>query len=287
MKYYELNFEITPASEDFADILSALLADEGFETFENTEKGLKAYVQQNLFSEESLKETLYAFPVPGVEITYDKQDAPNEDWNEQWEQEGFQPIILDNLLAVHDVRHTDIPKVMYDIRIHPRQAFGTGSHETTRMILQQLAKMDLTGKHVVDAGTGTGILAIMALMRGAKSVFAYDIDEWSVENAKDNLALNGKEAVVELGDSSVLSHTSDADLLIANINRNILLNDLPTFVKTLRHKGQVLLSGFYQQDVPMLEEKANELGMSKIEEQHDGEWTMLLFETDAAGRMDV
>ena len=186
MKYYEVNFHLEPQSEDMADILSALIAELGFETFEYTPTGLRAYIQRELMDEQRLNEIVSNFPVPGIRICYLCTDAPDEDWNEEWEKEGFQPILIGDSIGVHDTKHA-IPPVKYDILIHPRQAFGTGSHQTTRMILTQLSEMDLRGKSVIDAGTGTGILAIMAMKRGAAKVKAYDIDEWSVENAQQNL----------------------------------------------------------------------------------------------------
>ena len=288
MKYLEVNFHIEPQSEDMADILSALIADLGFETFEYTPTGLRAYIQRNLMDRQKTDEVVRNFPVPGIKITYSCEDTPDEDWNEKWEKEGFQPILIDNVIGVHDEKHL-IPPVKYDILIHPRQAFGTGSHQTTRMILTQLSEMDLEGKSVIDAGTGTGILAIMAMKRGAQKVKAYDIDEWSVENARQNLMLNGIENDVEIlqGNSSCIEEERDKDLLIANINRNILLNDMSTFRKTLKNGGEMILSGFYENDIPVLMDKAKSLGFILKGKRNEEEWAMLLLEADTAGRMDI
>ena len=296
MKYFEVKFTITPSLEDFADVLSSMLAEEGFEAFETTPDGLLAWVQQSQYSSESIDSIISSFPLPGVEINYTTTEAPDENWNQQWEQEGFRPIVLNDaddenklLIAIHDIHHTDIPQAQYDIRISPRQAFGTGSHETTRMILRQLLSLNLTERHVVDAGTGTGILAIMCKMLGASQVFAYDIDEWSVENAKDNLLLNNIHSTVEvaLGDSSVLNEKYALatpqelpSLLIANINRNILLNDIPVFAHCLSNGGEMLLSGFYQHDIPMLLESAACHGFTLAHQFNDGEWAMLLLKKD-------
>jgi len=288
MKYYEVNFCIEPMSDDMADILSALIADMGFETFENTSAGLRAYIQQNHWQETRLEEIIENFPVQNIHITYHYVEAPDEDWNEEWEKEGFQPILIGDLIGVHDAAHP-IPSVKYDIVINPRQAFGTGSHETTRMILTQLSEMELRGKQVIDAGTGTGILTIMAMKRGAKNVIAYDIDEWSVENTRVNLKLNGIEDGVEvlLGDSKTIDDKRETDLLIANINRNILLTDMKTFSKTLKRGGEMILSGFYESDIPILMREANRLGFTQKKVRKEGEWAMLLLEADATGRMDV
>ena len=333
MKYFEVKCTLRPFCEAAADVLSAMLAETGFESFSQTEDCLLAYVQQSEWDEDRMRQVVQDFPLPDVSISYACSEAPDEDWNQVWEEEGFQPIIIEAspipskgggngrvsgsgwftpplegtgeaLIVVLDVKHTDVPPAKYDILITPRMAFGTGSHQTTRLILRTLASLDLEGKHVIDAGTGTGILAIMAVKRGAASVFAYDIDEWSVENTKDNLLLNkiayrdyssysdyssyGEAAVViACGDSSVLEGQPQADLLIANINRNILLADLPRFAKAIKPKGKMILSGFYSEDVPVLKEAAMQQGFSLLKQESEGEWAMLLFEADALGGRDV
>jgi len=333
MKYFEVTCEIRPFSQDAADVLSAMLAEIGFESFSVGEDALLAYIQQSVWNEAEMQQVVQGFCLPGVGISYAVAEAPDEDWNLVWEEEGFQPIIIPEaspvpskggvngeeathvtpplegtgeavLIVVHDVKHSDVPPAAYDILITPRLAFGTGSHATTRLILRTLARLDLEGKHVIDAGTGTGILAIMAVKRGAASVFAYDIDEWSVENTKDNLLLNHLPpqdlkdlkdfkdlkvpcVVVACGDSSLLEGCEKADLLIANINRNILLQDLPRFVASLKPKGRMILSGFYLSDVPALTEATVQYGFSLLQTESEGEWVMLLFEANALGGRDV
>ncbi|MBQ7182141.1 MAG: 50S ribosomal protein L11 methyltransferase [Bacteroidaceae bacterium] len=289
MKYNEIIFEIKPMSNDYCDILSAWIADFGFESFVNTEKGLQAYIQRSLFDEVVLQDCLLSYPIPGVEITYKVAEAPDENWNQTWEEEGFMPITVGDEIIVHDSRYLAPKGVRYDILINPRLAFGTGSHETTRMILRALADMDLSGKHVVDAGTGTGILSIMAIMRGASHVLAYDIDEWSVKNTLENLKANGIEGCVSVrhGDASLLEGVREIDMLMANINRNILLSDLPRFRKTLVSGGKILLSGFLSEDADCLVDAARKLGLHKVLESKDAGWAMLLFEADAASRMYV
>ena len=257
-----------------------------------------------------MQQAVQDFCLPDVVIDYVCTEAPDEDWNQVWEEEGFQPIYIplgegqEEAVVIHDVKHKDVPQARYDILITPRMAFGTGSHQTTRLVLRKLANMDLEGKRVIDAGTGTGILALMGIKRRAAHVFAYDIDEWSVENTRDNLLLNHifnvgvkdvkgvkgvKDICVEVvcGDSSVLEGQPQADLLIANINRNILLADLPRFGKAVRKGGNLILSGFYLSDVPILTEAAAQQGFSLLETESEGEWAMLLFVADAAGRCDV
>lgn len=304
MKYFEVTCEIRPFSQDAADVLSAMLAEIGFESFSVGEDALLAYIQQSVWNEAEMQQVVQGFCLPGVSISYAVAEAPDEDWNLVWEEEGFQPVVVSEDIVVHDVKHSDVPPATYDILITPRLAFGTGSHATTRLILRTLARLDLEGKHVIDAGTGTGILAIMAVKRGAASVFAYDIDEWSVENTKDNLLLNHLPpqdlkdlkdfkdlkvpcVVVACGDSSLLEGCEKADLLIANINRNILLQDLPRFAASLKPKGRMILSGFYLSDVPVLTEATVQHGFSLLQTESEGEWAMLLFEANALGGRDV
>ena len=278
MRYYEVNIIIEPYLEAYADAFSSSLAEIGFESFVSTDKGLTAYIQQDLYSEEIMNQTIEDFPIQGVQIRYEALEAEYTDWNAVWEEEGFHPIIIDDNIVIHDVKHTDVPNLPYDIVISPKLAFGTGSHQTTRMIMRELSKLDLNGMRVIDAGTGTGILSIMCIKRGTSEVFAYDIDEWSVENTKDNLLLNGiqNKVHVELGDASVLDKTNNADLIIANINRNILLNDLPSFCSKLNNKGLILISGFYTEDAPLLIEAANNQGLILKKEESDDNWCMLL-----------
>lgn len=276
MKYFEAQFTVSPMSDTATDILAALLGDAGFETFETTDNGLKGYVQQNLWDADAVDAVLSCFPMPDVSVQYTVQEAPDEDWNSAWE-ETFAPIRIDDVVCVHDMRYPADDSVQYDIRITPRLAFGTGSHQTTRMLLRALAEMPMQGRHVVDAGTGTGILAIMTLLRGASDVFAYDIDEWSVRNAEENAALNDVQMTVVEGDASVLAEVRGRDLVIANINRNILLADMPAFATALRPGGALLLSGFYTDDIPYLTEKAATLGMTLSQQWSDEGWAALLF----------
>ena len=278
MKYFQIDFTLNPYNEDVCDVLSSTLADIGFETFVPTAQGITAYVQQNVFEEEYLKRAISDFVLPGYSITYNTMEAPDEDWNQTWEEEGFEPIVLDDMVCVHDTRH-QAPPSRYDIIINPRMAFGTGAHPTTQQILRYLTEADLQGKKVIDAGCGTGVLSILASMRGASHVFSYDIDEWSVENTRINAGLNGTDNIeVQEGDANVLPQDGKYDLLIANINRNILLEDMEQFAKALKLHGRLLLSGFYETDVPMLIERARELGfVPEIQTTKDG-WAMLMLQ---------
>lgn len=284
MKYYEVNFTIEASAElmqDARDILSALAGEAGFETFEDTDEGVKGYVQQGLFDEALLKALIGDFPLPSCNVAYTVSEAEDKDWNEQWEQQGFEPIVVNDTLVIHDGRHlpSDIrPQTSIEIDAH--LAFGTGTHETTRMMVGQLMSLDLTDKRVLDCGTGTGILGIAALKLGAREAVGYDIDEWSADNARHNAVINMVDGQFTslLGDASILKEVSGQfDVVLANINRNILLNDMEAFAGKMAPHSTLLLSGFYEQDIPMLEEKAASLGLKKQTQQHDGDWACLMF----------
>ena len=284
MKYYEVNFTIEAPAElmqDARDILSALAGEAGFETFEDTDEGVKGYVQQGLFDEALLKALIGDFPLPSCTVAYTVNEAEDKDWNEQWEQQGFEPIVVNDTLVIHDGRHlpSDIrPQTSIEIDAH--LAFGTGTHETTRMMVGQLMSLDLTDKRVLDCGTGTGILGIAAQKLGAREAVGYDIDEWSADNARHNAVINMVDGQFTslLGDASILKEVSGQfDVVLANINRNILLNDMEAFAGKMAPHSTLLLSGFYEQDIPMLEEKAASLGLKKQTQQHDGDWACLMF----------
>ena len=289
MKYYELNFTISPCSQDAQDVLSALAGEAGCETFEETTTGLKAYIQQQLFDEDALKLVLDSFPFENTSISYSIQEAEDKDWNEQWEQEGFEPIIVaDGRLIIHDGRHLPQDQSLNfhnsslptEIEIDAHLAFGTGTHETTRMICSLLLDMPLKGKRVLDCGCGTGILGICALKLGADSVVGYDIDEWSADNTRHNAVINqvDNNMTALCGDATVLDgFSTEFNLVMANINRNILLNDMERFRSVMTSGASLILSGFYKEDCALLESKAQSLGLSLQTTRTDGEWACLLF----------
>ena len=298
MKYYEVNMTIEPCSQDAQDLLAALTAEAGMETFEETETGLKGYAQQQLFDEEALQQSISDFPMDGVTINYTICEAEDKDWNEQWEQEGFEPIIIrgEKLevrgeksadIMIHDGRHlpTDIshPTSTIMIEIDAHMAFGTGTHETTRMICRQLMGMNLKGKRVLDCGCGTGILGICALKLGAESCVGYDIDEWSADNTRHNAVINQVDNRLEVlcGDASVLKgFGAEFDVVLANINRNILLQDMEYFAKVMVPGATLILSGFYQSDCKLLEEKATSLGLRPIAVMTEGDWACCKIEKE-------
>ena len=284
MKYYEVNFTLSPLNSDACDLLAALAGEAGFETFEETEEGLTGYVQQQLFDPSQLDELLQSFPFPDVTVSYKVGEAEDRDWNEQWEQEGFDPIVVDNRLVIHDGRHLpgQLSTVNYQlsIEIDARLAFGTGTHETTRMVCSTLLTLLLDGKRVLDCGCGTGILGIVAMKLGASACTAYDIDEWSVDNTRHNAVINQVDITPLLGDATILNKVEGKfGLVMANINRNILLNDLPTFRCKMADDAQLILSGFYTADIPLLVDKAEECGLRLVSQLEENGWACLLLAT--------
>lgn len=288
MKYYVANFDIECAEEllqPARELLSAAACEAGFEAFEDTDNGIAGYVQRPLYDKEALDAAIADYMPEGTQVTYNIEEVPDQDWNQGWEDQGFEPIGVSDHLVIYDAKHTDMSMFAGDdgvmrIFIEARNAFGTGTHQTTRMILRRLLGMDLTGKSVLDCGCGTGILGIVALRLGANRVLGYDIDEWSSENAKHNAALNGVDNLdVLLGDASVLDGVEEEfDVVIANINRNILLNDMTAFRSHLKTGGRLILSGFYETDVPMLEQAAQSNSLTIIDVVTDGEWACAMFE---------
>ena len=284
MKYYEVEFKIQPCSQDARDILAALAGEAGFETFEDTDEGVKGYVQQALFNQSALDESLQFFPMEGTHIIYDVAEAEDKDWNEQWEQEGFDPIVIDNgKIVIHDGRHLPTQDSAQDtqvsIEIDAHLAFGTGTHETTRMICSTLLEETLKGKNLLDAGCGTGILGITALKLGANSVTAYDIDEWSSENTRHNAVINQVDENIKIycSDATLLDGISQRfQVVMANINRNILLNDMERFRSVMADGATLILSGFYENDCALLIGKAQTLGLSHCQTRVDGDWACMV-----------
>lgn len=283
MKYLVAEFKIECQDgmiQIARDLLTDTLGEAGFETFEDTEEGINGYVQESLFDENAMNDVISNFMLSDVTINANIQEAEYKNWNEEWEEAGFERININDSITIYDARHDDGNGIAsgISIGIETKQAFGTGTHETTRMIVSTLLNIDLKGKRVLDCGCGTGILGIAASKLGASEVVGYDIDEWSSENAIHNAELNGVGNMkVMLGDASVLKSVEGKfDVVLANINRNILLADMPAFVSVMADDSLLILSGFYASDVDLLIEKASSLGLSKIDSKSDSEWTCLV-----------
>ena len=259
MKYLFAEITIAPFSEDTADVLCAMLGEVDYDTFETTETGVRAYIPEAKFDEDSLKSALDTFPIEGTEFTFTINELENKDWNEEWEKSSFTPVLEEK----------------FGIKLNPRMAFGSGQHETTSMLTEYLMSHSWDNMRVLDMGCGTGVLGIAMAKSGAKEVVAIDIDDMSVENAKENFALNGIENVQVLhGDASAIS--GQFDVIVANIHKNILLNDMPTYVKHLARGGYLIMSGFFVADVKSISDAAKSHGMSICDQLTKNDWTVLV-----------
>ncbi|MDE7410927.1 MAG: 50S ribosomal protein L11 methyltransferase [Paramuribaculum sp.] len=254
--YIEVRVDCSPCSETITDVVAAFLADAGFESFLPDEKGLLAYIPQKLYSE-NIMDCLSELPFECA-IRWSSAFVEGKDWNSEWEQNYFQPIVVEDKCVIHSTFHTDYPKCEYDIVIDPKMAFGTGHHATTYLMVSRLLSASLSGKKVVDMGTGTGILAMLSAMSGAEKVVGIEIDEAAYVNALENRELNhiGNLQLIH-GDATVLSTLTDnADVFLANINRNVIINDFDAYASVQGVGGLMFLSGFYESDVPMILERA-------------------------------
>ncbi len=283
MKYLVAQFDIKAKApqtlETACDLLSDLLGQVGFEAFEETQDGLAAYIQEDMFDKGGM-DVLQDFDMPDVEWSYEMEKVEDKDWNETWEQGGFEPIVIDDKCIIYDAKHP-IPSTLHptiNVGIDARQAFGTGNHETTRMVISALFDMQTEGKRILDCGCGTGILGIVASLLGAKEVVGYDIDEWSVENTQHNATINHISNIeVFHGDARVLSHVSGVfDIVMANINRNVLLADMHHFHDVMAKGARLILSGFYSEDVPILLEEAKKEGLECVSQATANNWACLI-----------
>lgn len=300
MQYLEFTFTTRPATEAVQDVLSAVLAEIGFDSFVHMdeldrpavahcanpeqptfeekldEDHFQCYIQKALFDQQALDDTLAAFPLSDVEITYQMAEAEDKDWNEEWEKNYFKPLVVDDRCVIASTFHTDVPEAEYKITINPQMSFGTGHHATTSQMISRLLTDDITGLEVLDMGCGTSILAILARMRGAKHCVGIDVDEWCVKNSRENIALNHLDGIdVELGDASSLADKGPFDLVIANINLGILLNDLKYYVPRMKEGAHIYMSGFYDTDIPQLMAEAEKQGLTLVDEHVLDGWACL------------
>lgn len=276
MKYIEVNITLGQ-NDPFRDLLVDALGNEGpYDSFVETPTGLKAYVQESLFDEDWLKEQL-ADIEEMTSCSYTFENLPDKNWNEEWEKQ-HKPVLVEaangKRVWVRAPFHEHRSDVDYEIEIEPKMSFGTAHHQTTYMMLSYLSELELAGQRVLDMGCGTAVLAILAKIRGADYVEAIDIDEWAYNNAIENAQRNGVELNVRIGDASLLTD-QQFDLIIANINRNILLNDMAAYAKVLAQGGTLLLSGFYESDVPVLQQHAEALGLQLQQQKVRQSWAAL------------
>ena len=256
--YIEYNFTVSP-KEPASEILIAELGNVGFESFVENQIGVTAYIQKEAYKENIL-EDIYILNSEEFSIKYTKNEVAQTNWNAEWEK-NFTPIKVDDLVSIRAPFHEN-PNLKYEIVIEPKMSFGTGHHETTHMMVQHLLQLDLENKKVLDMGCGTGILAIFAEMKGAQPIDAIDIDNWCYENSLENVSRNNcKNISVYEGDSSLLINKK-YDVIIANINRNILLMDMKVYINCLKENGILLLSGFYQEDIPIIDAEVSKYNLN-------------------------
>ncbi|MDP9954887.1 50S ribosomal protein L11 methyltransferase [Epilithonimonas hungarica] len=269
--YLEFNFKIKPL-QPWNEILMAELIEIGFDSFTEEYDGILGYIQKDLFKEDELK-NIYLLQNDEVEISYTYQEMPNINWNEEWEK-NFSPINVEDKVLIRAEFHDSDPN-MHEIVIQPKMSFGTGHHPTTHLMIQQMLDMDLENKKVLDMGCGTSVLAIFAKQKGAGRTVAIDIDEWSVENSKENAARNNVELDIELGTADNLGKEK-FEIILANINRNILISDIPTYVSVLEDGGKLLLSGLCFFDVDDILEVCTEQNLKLEKKIQREEWVSLL-----------
>lgn len=277
MNYIGCYFKVASASMDMQtaiEILVAELGQVGFESFTEQEDGLVAYIQKPEWNETLLKE-VQILNSKEVRFTYKTEEIEQVNWNEEWEK-NFEPIVVGNEVSIRAPFH-ESPNLKYDIVIEPKMSFGTGHHETTYLMIMHLMDSDLTGKKVLDMGCGTGILAIFAEMKGAAAVDAIDIDPWCYENSLENVERNQCQKInVFEGEASMLK-AGAYDVIIANINRNILLTDMEVYARSLKPNGLIYLSGFYTEDIPQIREAAQKNGLNFVSELERNNWVALKF----------
>ncbi|HEY0029505.1 MAG TPA: 50S ribosomal protein L11 methyltransferase [Bacteroidia bacterium] len=274
MNYVELSVTVEP-KEQGSDILIAQLSDLGFESFVETETGFSAYIPEEEYSEEEIEFTFGDFEEL-FDISFLSKVIPQQNWNKEWES-SFQPIEVDGKCYIRAPFHEPNPAFIYDVIIEPKMSFGTGHHDTTQLMIRQLMLLNVKNKSLLDMGCGTGVLAIVASMLGADPITAVDIDQWSYENTIENLQKNNiNNALVHKGDAQILEgkifHT-----ILANINRNILMADMPVYVRSLEKGGDLILSGFFETDVAELKQAAEKLGLKYEGTKVSNQWAMLHF----------
>ncbi len=263
MDYYKIEIRITPFEEWLRDVLTAELGEIGYESFMETENGFEAFIPYKDFNEEDVIQLLENFEEKHT-FNVQKDLIKEKNWNEVWEKNYFKPLVIGGECLIRAPFHKDFPRCNYEIVIEPNMAFGTGNHETTSMMLEAILKSDMQNKIVLDMGCGTGILGILASMKGASEITAIDIDEWSVKGTHENASRNNiKNLKVKQGDASLLG-AKKYDFIFANIHKNVLMNDLPAYSKCLNKNGLLFISGFYTEDIADLKAKAKEVGLKDI-----------------------
>lgn len=272
--YIETRVDITPCDEIATDLVAYNLCEIGYESFVADLTGVTAYRPVSVALTDDQIRQAVAEAIPAYKFEVKNATIEGQDWNKEWEQHYFQPIVVgDNRLVIHSSFHKDFPKCEYDIVIDPKMAFGTGHHATTSLIVNQLLNADLTHKSLIDMGTGTAILAIVAAMRGASPVTGIEIDPVAFDNAIENVALNHHSEIRLInGDAKALEQVAPADWFVANINRNVITADIAAYASRIKAGGTALFSGFYIEDVPIIQNAAAQVGLKLIAVDSRDRW---------------
>jgi ribosomal protein L11 methyltransferase len=274
MNYYACSFS-NPDNENLKDMFMELLGEIGFDSFMDTDEGFDAYCQEPLLNEEELNDIMQMEQFANVKFLK-KELIPDQDWNATWEA-SYEPVIINEFCRIRAPFHKVEGSYKYDLIIEPKMSFGTAHHETTSQIIELMLQSDFTGQNLLDMGSGTGVLAILAKKLGSATTVAIDNDEWAYRNALDNIRLNDEnEIIVELGDASSLNDRQ-FDVILANINRNILLRDMKEYVKCLVDGGKIFFSGFYEEDLVLITKEAERLGLTYSNHVTKNNWTAAVF----------
>jgi ribosomal protein L11 methyltransferase len=272
----EVNINIVPYNPADAEILIAVLLSAGFESFVEHEKGLLAYIRSADFDQDVLESALSSLPGGKHHFPCELAILEQKNWNEAWEK-NYDPVIVDNRVLIKAPFHHDLPAFQYVITLEPKMAFGTGHHETTSLMIASMLQFHLKNATVLDMGCGTGVLAILSAMMGAEKVYAVDMDDWAIQNARENCLVNGQSQIIVMQGDRVILPDVGFDLILANINLNVLLADMPVYFDKLRKNGRILLSGIYQQDFLSLKARALQCGFSFEQKREKKAWVAASF----------
>lgn len=274
--YIAVRVTANPSTEDITDLLASFLAEIEYETFESFSHGMTAYIRSDKFDKVALEEVLANFPIP-TNFSYVTEEIEGQDWNKEWEQNYFKPILIDSKLLIRSTFHNDYPSAELQILIDPKMAFGTGHHATTAGMSRMLMEEDMEGKSVIDMGTGTGILSILAKKLGAGETTGIDIDPFAVENAHENGELNSVDIKWITGDEKTLDQLESADIFLANINLNIIKDNLAKYLTKLKPGGKIFLSGFLTTDKEEMVKIAERNSLNLFKEKQENGWETLGF----------
>jgi ribosomal protein L11 methyltransferase len=275
MIYTQICFKLNPDTQENREILVAVLSGLAFESFDENPESVLGYIPGESFNPDEMNGITSSLP---FSVTTEIESIPDQNWNEVWEKNYFKPLLIGNRCLIRAPFHTEFEPAEFELVIEPKMAFGTGNHETTTLVAEQILDMDLSGKTVLDMGCGTGILGMLASLKGAKSVIAIDIDTWSFESTTENARLNNIFNIeAKLGDASMLGDQT-FDVIFANIHKNVIVNDLPVYDSVLKPEGRIWLSGFYTQDMPDVKAKAESLGLQETGFHEKNNWVVYSFE---------